>query len=205
MHKLKDRLQAPLQFFDREVLWSPGILKEGVSNVAGWAIPAIIMVWLVDRYHEHIPSAYLMAAISEGISPHLWNVMGTLALVLTGLSFLFPRSKLVAKSACQILISTHAVGGLLFGLLSGQLATAFMRMSARGAIWKICLAGAGSAFWAILALLLNFFIWYLGYLMTSREKNDGFLHRVERVSLWPRMAVFVLLSGSPVAFLFMEK
>lgn len=65
--------------------------------------------------------------------------------------------------------------------------------------------GAGSAFLAIQALLLNFSLWYLGHLMASREQHDGFLHRVERVSLRLRVAAFMLFSALPVTLLFMER
>lgn len=205
MHKFKAYLQAQLQPFDRGALWSPQILKEGGSVIACWAIPAFAIVFLVDRYREHLPSVYLEAAISEGIGPHLWNVIGTLALVLVGLAFLFPRSSLVAKSAYQVLINTYAIGGLSFGLLFGQLATALVSASVNVAAWKAWLMGAGSAFLATQALLLNFSLWYLGHLMASREQHDGFLHRVERVSLRLRVAAFMLFSALPVTLLFMER
>lgn len=205
MHKLKAYLQAQLQPLDQGVLWSPQILKEGGLVIACWATPAFVMVCLVDRYREHFPSVYLEAAISEGIGPHLWSVVGTLALVLVGLAFLFPRSKLVAKSAYQALINTYAIGGLSFGLLFGQLATALVSASTNVAAWKAWLMGAGSAFLAIQALLLNFSLWYLGHLMASREQSDGFLHRVERVALWLRVAAFMLFAALPIALLFMEQ
>ncbi len=205
MHRVKAYLQAQLQPFDRRALWSPQILKEGGSVIACWAIPAFAIVWLVDIYRENLPSVYLEAAVSEGIGPHLWNVIGTLALLLVGLAILFPRSKLLAKSAYQVLINTYAIGGLSFGLLFGQLATALASASANVSAWKAWLMGAGSGFLAIQALLLNFSLWYLGHLMASREQSDGFLHRVERVALRLRVASFMLFGALPVALLFMEQ
>ncbi|WP_200182646.1 hypothetical protein [Ectothiorhodospira mobilis] len=168
-------------------------------------MPSFVIVWLVDRYRENLPSSYLEAAISEGIGPHLWNVIGTLALFLVGLALLFPRSKFIAKSAHQVLINTYAIGGLSFGLLFGQLATALVSASANVEAWKTWLMGVGSAFLAIQVLLLNFSLWYLGHLMASREQDDGFLHRVEQVDLPLRVVAFALFSALPVALLFMEK
>ncbi|MCL2344847.1 MAG: hypothetical protein FWC58_03220 [Desulfobulbus sp.] len=211
MNKLKAYLQAQLQSFDRGALWSPQILKEGCLVMACWSIPAIAIVCLVALYREHIPSIYLEAAISEGIGPHLWNVIGTLALLLVGLAFLFPRSKLIAKSAHQVLINTYAIGGLSFGLLFGQLAMALVSASANVTAWKVWFMGGGSVFLAILALSLNFSLWYLGHLMASREERlpqgerNCFLRRVERVDLRLRVAAFTLFAVLPVAFLFMER
>jgi hypothetical protein len=101
------------------------------------------------------------AAISEGIGPHLWNVVGTLGLVLVGFFLLFPRSQFIARSAHQVLINTYAIGGLSFGLLFGQLSTALASAAANVALWKAWLMGAGGVFLAFQALALNFSLWYL--------------------------------------------
>jgi len=205
MHKLKSYLQSQLQPFDRKALWSPQILKEGGLVVFWWAVPAFVIVWLVNNFHEHLPSAYLEEAISQGIGPHLWNVIGTLALVLVGFAFLFPRSQLIAKSARQVLINTYAIGGLSLGLLFGQLTTALAAASDNIAAWKAWLLGAGSTFLFIQVLFLNFALWYLGHLMSSRTLNDGFLNQVEQVALRIRLVAFSLFAILPVTLLFMEK
>jgi len=203
--KLKGYFLAQLQPFDRETLWSPQILKKGGLVAACWAIPAFAIVCLVARCREYLPSMYLEAAIAEGIGPHLWNVIGMLGLSLAGLAFLFPRSKLLAKSAYQVLINTYAIGGLSFGLLFGQLTMALASASANVTAWKAWLMGSSSALLAILVLLLNFSLWYLGHLMASREERDGFLHRVEQVDLRLRVVAFILFTVLPVSLLFMER
>lgn len=119
MHRLREYLRAQLQQFDRTALWSSHIAKEGALIVFWWAAPAFLIVWFVARYREYVPSAYFEAAISEGIGPHLWNVVGTLGLLLVGLALLFPGSRFIARSAYQVLINTYAIGGLSFGLLFG--------------------------------------------------------------------------------------
>lgn len=205
MDRLKTYLKAQMEPFDHSALWSPKIAKEGAWVVFWWAIPAFALVLLVANYKEYLPSVYLEAAISEGIGPHLWNVIGTLGLVLVGVALIFPRSKFIAKSAHQILINTYAIGGLSFGLLSGQLAAALPTAWAKVATWKAWLIGAGGIFLVLQVLLLNFSLWYLGHLMASRENSDGFLHRVERVAIPVRLAAFALFAVLPVALLFLEK
>lgn len=205
MHIIRKYLLKQLQPFDKTALWHPNVVKESLLPLLGWASPAFLIVCLVARYREHVPSAYLEAAISEGIGPHLWNVVGTLGLVLVGFALLFPRSRFIAKSAYQVLINTYAIGGLSFGLLFGQLATALSSAATNVALWKAWLMGAGSIFLAVQALSLNFSLWYLGHLMASREASDGFLHRVERVDLRLRVIGFFFLAVLPTTLLFMEK
>jgi len=205
MHKLREYLRTQLQPFDRAALWSSHVAKEGALVVFWWAAPSFLIVWLVADYREHVPSAYLEAAISEGIGPHLWNVIGTLGLVLVGFALLFPRSRFIARSAYQVLINTYAIGGLSFGLLFGQLATTLASATANVAAWKAWLMGAGSVFLAVQTLTLNFSLWYLGHLMASREASDGFLHRFEGVALRLRIFAFLFLAVLPITLLFMEK
>lgn len=205
MHKLREYLLTQLRPFDRAALWSSNVAKEGAFVIFWWAAPSFLIVWLVARYREYVPSAYLEAAISEGIGPHLWNAVGTLGLVLVGFALLFPGSRFIARSAYQVLINTYAIGGLSFGLLFGQLATALASAAANLASWKAWLMGAGGVFLAVQVLALNFSLWYLGHLMASREASDGFLHRVERVALRLRLVAFLFLAVLPIALLFMEK
>lgn len=205
MHKLREYLRTQLQPFDRAALWSSHVAQEGVLVIFWWAAPSFLIVWLVARYREHVPSAYLEAAISEGIGPHLWNVVGTLGLVLVGFALLFPRSQFIARSAHQVLINTYAIGGLSFGLLFGQLATALASAAANVALWKAWFMGAGGVFLVFQALVLNFSLWYLGHLMASREASDGFLHRAEGVDLRLRFVAFLLFAVLPVTLLFMER
>ena len=208
---IKSNIQNPIQYiaaqlqqFNSANLWSRRSALEGMRILLGWAVPSFSFVLAVDRFHEHVPSVYLQAAISEGIGPHLWNVIGTLGLVLFGLALLFPRVHFIARSAHQVLINTFAIGGLSFGLLFGQLATALVSATANIATWKAWLIGAGGLFLAIQVLALNFSLWYFSQLMASREEADHFLHQVERVALRLRVAAFLVISVTPLVLLFME-
>ncbi|MCV2437181.1 hypothetical protein [Paucibacter sp. DJ2R-2] len=204
MSRLRQYLRTQVQPFDSAALWSPRVAKEGALIVFWWAAPSFLIVWLVARFRNYLPATYLESAISEGIGPHLWNVVGTLGLVLVGFALLFPRSRFVARSAYHVLINTYAIGGLSFGLLFGQLFSTFTASTKNLALWKTWLMGAGGVFLAIQVLALNFSLWYLGHLMASREANDGFLHRVERVAFPLRFFSFLVFATVPVILLFME-
>ncbi|MCV2439849.1 hypothetical protein [Paucibacter sp. DJ2R-2] len=205
MNRLRQYLSTQFQPFDRAALWSSQVAKEGALIVFWWAVPSFLFVWLVSRFRDYLPAAYLESAISEGIGPHLWNVVGTLGLVLVGFALLFPRSRLIARSAYYVLINTNAIGGLSFGLLFGQLFTRFAASTKNLALWKVWLMGAGGVCLAIQVLALNFSLWYLGHLMATREASDGFLHRVERIDFPLRLFAFLFFGTFPVILLFMEK
>jgi hypothetical protein len=203
MKRLKSYLREQLKSFDRTALWSPTIIKEGGTIVFWWASPAFALALIAAKCQKHLPSAYLKAAIEEGIGPHLWNLIGTIGLIFVGLAFLFPRARFIARSAYQVLINTYAIGGLTLGLALGQFAAAVT--VSRMAVWRTWLIGAGAAFLALQVLLLNFSLWYLGNLMVSGEENDGFLYRVARVHFRIRLCAAVFVIGLSVIVLFMEK
>lgn len=200
---MKSYIQAQFHSFDRHALWSQNVLKEGGSLIFWWAAPSFVLALLVDHYRGHIPTSYLETAISEGISPHLWNVIGTVAFVLFGLTLLFPRWKFLSKSAYNVLINAYAIGGLSFGLIFGQLVTAIASASENINAWKMWLMGTGSIFLIFVSLSLNFSLWYLGHLTGSGESNSEFLRRVEQVNLRIRFVGFALFSILPCALLFM--
>jgi len=200
---MKAYLQEQLKSFDRGALWSNEAASEGVKVVAGWAIPAFFFVLLVSHLASYRPVSYLEKAVAEGIGPHLWNVIGTLGLVLVAISLLLPGSRFLAKSAYQVLINTYAIGGLSFGLLFGQLAAAVATSNTES--WLKWVVGLGGLALAVQVLFLNFSLWYLGHLMASREKSDGFLHRVEKVHLRGRVVAALIVGGIPAILLCMEK
>lgn len=174
MNKIENYLSTQLEPFDRTVLWSPRVWKEGALVMLWWSLPSFLIVWLCSQHREYVPSKYIEAAISEGIGPHLWNVVGALGLLLVGFALLFPRSGFIARSAYQVLINAYAIGGLSLGLLSGQFATAMVSATDDVVSWKKWLIGAGWCFLVIQALVLNFSLWYLAHLMDSRGTSDSF-------------------------------
>lgn len=197
MNRIRLYLKDQLSVFNKESMWSPIILKEGAKIVGWWAIPAFLSVWIVAHYRQHLPASYLECAINEGIGPHLWNVIGTLGLIFVGIALVFPESRFIAQSAHQILINTYAIGGLSFGLIFGQLTTSIA--SANIEKWKIWLMSAGAVALAIQVIFLNFSLWYLGHLMSSRQKDDGFMHRVTKVHLRIRLIAASIIIVVPIS------
>ncbi|WP_155774593.1 hypothetical protein [Burkholderia stagnalis] len=197
LSKLFSYIKEQLTPFERSTVWSPLVFVEGVTIVFWWAAPAMIAVWLITYFRKHLPFNYLNAAISDGIGPHLWNVVGMLGLALFGLAVLIPRCKFIANSAYQVLINTYAMGGLAIGLLIGQITARLPSALSKLELWKAWLTGTGIAFVMLELFALNFSLWCLASLMRTAAGHDGFLRRVERIDLRLRFLAFVFLSILP--------
>jgi len=191
-------IEEQLSSFDRTEFCSPLVFREGARVAFWWVMPAMAAVWFITRYKEHLPFAYLDAAISEGIGSHLWTVVGMLGLALLGLAILLPRCKFVADSAYQILVNTCAMGWLACGLLFGLLIARVPAELAKLAAWKAWLLEAGLATLMLEVFVLNCWIWWLGNLMRSGGSDGGFLRGVELLDLRLRFAAFVFLSVLPI-------
>lgn len=205
MRKISSYLKEQFKPFDRNSLWSPDIIKQASAEIFWWMFSTIIFVLIVAKYQQYLPSKYLAQAITEGIGPHLWNVIGVLALTLVGVALLLPKLKFIAKAAYHLLINTHAIGAMSFGLLFGQFFAHLSVWSENLALWKSWFLGLGGIFLLIYALTLNFSLWYLGHLMYSQGRDNSFLNLIAKVHLRVRFIFFLLFSALPIALLLAEK
>lgn len=168
-----------------------------------WATPAALVVSLTRWRGRFTSVKYLDSAIAEGIGPHLWNVVGTLGIVLFGLFILQPRSRWIAVAANNVLINTYAIGALTFGLLFGQWSNAFA--SANLQRWQIWANGAGFGFLFSMVLVLNFSLWYLSFLSTPARLSTGFAASLSKIDFRLRSLLGVPLMAGPVLLLLMEQ
>lgn len=203
MSLFKSFLKNEFEHFDRGALWSPAAAREGVLVFLCWALPAIALALVVDHYSSYLPQNYLKAAISEGIGPHLWNVIAIAGLSLVGLAFLFPRSRIVTRSAYQVLINTYAIGGLTFGLLIGQVPKMLFFDSDQVEILELWLTGTGYLILILQALMLNFSLWYLGNLMIRKDDGNSFIDQVTRLDIRLRIFGFCLFTAQPLLLFFL--
>ncbi|MCA8157757.1 hypothetical protein [Burkholderia contaminans] len=197
LSKLLSYIKEQLTPFEHSTVCPPLVFVEGVTIVFWWAAPAMVAVWLITYFKRHLPLNYLDAAISDGIGPHLWNIVSMLGLALFGLAVLLPRCKFIANSAYQVLVNTYAMGGLAIGLLVGQVTTQLPSALSKLALWKAWLSGTGIALVMLGLFALNFSLWCLASLMRTAAGHDGFLRRIERIDLRLRFLAFVLLSILP--------
>jgi hypothetical protein len=180
----------------------PGVRNAAVIFMA-WALPAVLTVTFTNWRGRYTSVKYLNAAISEGIGPHLWNVVGAVGIALFGLFILVPRSKWLALAANNVLVNTYAIGALTFGILFGQWANAFA--TANLDRWQAWANGVGFGFLFTSVITLNFIVWYLGYLSMPARINTGFAAKLSTVDLRVRAIFGVLFVTVPTICLMLEK
>lgn len=177
---------------------------EGLRVAFWWVSPATLAVLFIAQFRNQLPASYLEAAISDGIGPHIWNVVGMLGLALFGLAVLFPRVKFIATGAYQILINTYGMGGLAIGLLIGKILAQLPPSLSKLELWDAWFAGTGITLLILELFVLNFSLWCFASLMRSTKENGGFLHHVENIDLRLRLFTFILLSILP-SFVFLVR
>lgn len=202
MHQLsnvRSYLTSQLAPFNRSFFWSAIVPIEGLRVAFWWAAPATVAVLFITHFKNQLPASYLEAAISDGIGPHIWNVVGMLGLVLFGLAVLFPKIKFIATGAYQVLINTYGMGGLAIGLLIGKIGAQLPSSLSKLELWRAWLAGTGIALLMFELFVLNFSLWCFASLMRPTKEDDGFLRHVASIDLRLRLFAFILLSILPPA------
>ena len=178
-------------------------LGKAAAIFLGWAIPAFLGV-MFTRWLGHCTSVeYLDAAISEGIGPHLWSVVGAIGVVLFSSFLLLPRKRWLARAANNVLVNTYAMGALTFGLLFGQWLYKFQ--TANLVRWKAWANAIGFGFLFIDVFVLNFSVWYLGYLSAPNRMCTGFASKLTSVDFRVRAFLGLSLGIAAVLFLLTER
>lgn len=200
---MKAYLRAQFLKFNRDD-FSPRLeLSNAALIFFAWAIPAALSITVTRQLGRFASVTYLNAAISEGIGPHLWNVVGIIGVVLFSLFILAPRAKWLAVAANRVLVNTYAIGALTFGLLFGQWANAFAAATLDR--WQAWANGVGFSLLFMLVISLNFLVWYLGYLSSPTRLNTGFAVSLSSVDFRIRFVLGILLGAVAILFLMMER
>lgn len=191
-------------WFDDTKWFSKKVLTDGLKIAAVWGLPAIAAVWLNWRLPRIMPVAYVSYAITEGISPHLWNIVGTIGLEFFGLATLFPKATWLARAAHKVLANTYSIGALAFGLLLGQMIVLGIGIQpdANPLTWlqfSLLLLLVAEVF------LLNFMVWYLATLVAAEMYGVAFLNKLAAVDLRLRMPFAFAVMTMPVLFLALER
>jgi len=181
------------------------ILIQGGRVGLAWAVPSFLAVIGIACFGEHLPSQYLNDAVSQGIGPTLWNVVGVLGTALFGFGVMFPDVRWVINGAREVLVSTYGIGSLMFGLLAGLLVTSFPEVAAKVEIGRALAMGLSGIISLSTAWMLNFAVWCLGASMVQSDREGAFLQRVKRMHWLSRQTLSWLFIATPLLFLLAEK
>ena len=176
-------------------------LAEATIIFCAWSIPAYFFVWIIHWLSKYMAAEYFNKAIAEGIGPHLWNIMGVFGFSLFGMSLMFPTSKFLSLIANRVLVNTYALGSLMFGLLLGQISSRFLTASLEK--WSRWL-NVGGFFVLVFILVfgINFFAWYLSFLIYNRNGKSLFLEKAKRMDLSCRVCFGLVVIIVPICLMF---
>lgn len=179
---MKIFLRDQFKHFELSDVWPGRRFREAILVFLSWAFPAFLFVIWSTTYYPDVK--FYQEAISEGIGPNLWNVVGSFGLFVFGIAVVFSKHFLPSAIAKHILSNTFAIGSLLFGLLFGQWYVILKHIDFGW--WKNGLFGVTSGLLLLVVLIYNLTIWYLYFLISNdgKEKSE-FLVKLEQMHwLW---------------------
>jgi hypothetical protein len=196
---MKEYLQQQLNIFEKSDVAPNEHWNHALIVFSAWFFSSFLFVLWANAYY---PDAKMYhSAINEGIGPNLWNVIGSFGIFSFGAAIVFCNSKWAPLVAEKILSNTFAIGCLTLGLLTAQWLT--LIKNSEMIWWKTGLFGITSGFLIIVVCIYNLGIWYMGYLVQSRDNHPSkFIIKMRRVNLLVRILIaFIICSVVAVLFL----
>ena len=189
-------LKSETEKFEVEDFSVKGKTSKAINIFFGWFLSSSIYVFVITWLSSFKSVDYLSTAIEEGIGPTLWNVMGSIGIMLFLLSIMLYPLKAFAKAAEVTLENTFAVGSLMFGLLLGQLISTSTDMITNLETWKLWVIFPFTIVSFLVALALNAGVWYLSFLI----KTDGlFYQKLGKFNPATRVISSIIV-GTPVVW-----
>ncbi|WP_146150839.1 hypothetical protein [Photobacterium indicum] len=146
---------------------------------AWWIVPTVVAVALVEVLGRKFSVTYLQKAIGQGVSPELWNTLGVIALISMGVSILLSRFDAIhsfsAKIANKLLLVSFEVGLLGLGVIIGQ--TIFGFEKSQFLNWQVWFFGIGFVSMILIAILLNFILWFCSQIIYSQDGKTNFMQK----------------------------
>jgi hypothetical protein len=183
---MKEIILKQFSHFEWNDIYPGAYIKEALIVFSSWVFPAFIFVVWSSVYYPHVE--YYQSAISEGIGPNLWNVIGSFGFFAFGVAIVFSKYLLPVRVARYILFNTYAIGSLSFGLLLGQ--WWLLLVNQELIWWHRGLFGVTSGFLLAIIFFYNIAIWYLSFLIRieSNEKSP-FLIKLEKMNVLWRIVI----------------
>lgn len=195
-------IKSELGKFERIDFWPGQQWKEAATVFLSWAAPAFFFVLGVKYFEAFRTVEYYKDAISQGIGPKLWNVIGAFGFAFFGLSLVFTKTKAFSYIANRILINVYAIGSLTFGLLLGQFVCLIPELDQYLDGWRLYLFTPLSAVLLTAVAIINLGVWYLSYLI---QWKGNFHQRVGQIHLMLRIFIGCATTSIPIWLLWIER
>lgn len=173
-------------------------LLEGITVFLYWSIPSFFFALLQKIEIRNFPALYIKSAVEEGISPHIWNIFGSIGFVFLGLTIIAPKFKFFRISAAQIFLNTYAMGALSIGLMIGNLSILFE--SSKIEFWNGIFLKILFFLLLITLIAINFSAWYCAKIVTKEKQGDNFIHLLVKVDLKIRFTLGTFIATLPIVF-----
>ncbi|WP_297867926.1 hypothetical protein [uncultured Flavobacterium sp.] len=204
MNRLKKYLKDQFYSFDKSFFTYNMKFKKSLIDSLYWLVPAFLFVILTKNKIDYLPNKYFEKAISEGIGPTLWNVIGAMGLFFLGLFFLFPSVYFFAKATHRLVENAYSIGLLSLGLIVGEIFFWFPSIIPNFSHSKNIIIAIIITILIIIIYLMNYSLYYVGQLLEERNNEIDFRHLVKKLELRIRITFFVIFSIIPCIFLLSE-
>jgi hypothetical protein len=172
-----------------------------------WSGSTFFGVLVIDWLGKFRATEYLNKAITQGVSPELWNVIGAVGLFFLGLSIVtvktdFPH-RWLSKASSRILLIASEIGLFAFGISLGQLLGAFSK--AQLLAWQAWFWGISIGILLTLLLVTNFLLWYLARVSHYENCKAPLMSKLACWSLPEDIIVGATVAGLPIWFLLLKR
>ncbi|WAH56994.1 hypothetical protein LZ023_29000 [Pseudomonas silvicola] len=138
----------------------------------------------------------LQKAMLQGIGPELWNMAGLPGVVGVGLFFLFPCRRFVAEWAVISLMTAYSVGTLMTGVFAGWFLVEVPQALSVYGVGLSLLLGVAAIIALATCVLMNFFLWYLSWLIRRGSAFEGWMRGLKQIH---RVSIGIFLMLTPAA------
>ena len=181
--------------------------SEYFSLSAAWLLPSFFAVIFIHWFSRHHSTQYFETAVSQGISPQLWNVIGAIGFLFFGSAVASLRiraiSNLLAKISSPVLRVAFEMGLLGFGLMLGKLYVAFDNAQLES--WDSWFYRITFGWLFPLVLAINSLLWLASRLIESDKGQAPILHKVVSWHWSIQVVVGSFFVVVPIWYFWLEK
>ena len=195
---LRQFLIRQFGFFEGKDFDSRPQATEAILTFLSWVVPTIVFVYWSNTFYP--TTEVLSKTVIEAFSPNLWNTFGVIGMFLSGVAIAFSTIPAFPRIANRVLHNAFSMGCLMWGVLVGRLILLpFEELE----WWQQGIYGFTFAYFLIIALLYNTFLWYLGSLMQNKDGGtSNFIAKVRTKSgAWRAILGFLICSISFIALI----
>lgn len=181
--------------------------REYIRSSLYWIIPSFLGVLIIYCLSQYRSTYYLNKALDEGISPQLWNVIGSIGFLFFGLSILcLPFNRFfyaLSRIATKLLLITFEMGLLTFGIILGKMTIAFNITPLQ--TWQAWFFTITLWLLVVLVFVLNSLIWFAARIIDNASGAAPILKKASNWHWTIRLLICLFFTVIPILFLLLER